>query len=50
MKDKSDTADQYSEAETERRRDAIVRNMIATPPKKHEPLKAKSKRKKPKAK
>jgi hypothetical protein len=31
----------YSEAETARRRDAIVKNMIATPPQKHEPLKAK---------
>jgi len=30
----------YSEAETARRRDATIRNMIATPPKPHAPLKA----------
>ncbi|HWY15271.1 MAG TPA: hypothetical protein VNX86_09080 [Rhizomicrobium sp.] len=34
----------YSEAETARRRDAILRNMIATPPSPRKP-KAKSKRK-----
>jgi len=33
----------YSPAETARRRDAIVRNMIATPPQKHEPKSAKPK-------
>jgi len=33
--------DSYSEVETARRRDAIIKNMIATPPKKHEPLKDK---------
>jgi hypothetical protein len=31
----SETPDEYSEAETARRRDAIVRNMIATPPRPH---------------
>jgi hypothetical protein len=30
--------DQYSKAETARRRDAIIKNMIATPPQKHKPL------------
>jgi hypothetical protein len=33
--------DAYSEAEAARRRDAIVRNMIATPPRPHKPTKAK---------
>jgi hypothetical protein len=36
----------YSDAETSRRRDAIVRNMIAMPPKPHQP-KAKKKRASP---
>jgi hypothetical protein len=31
----------YSEAEAARRRDAIVRNLIATPPTPHKPKKAK---------
>jgi len=35
--------DAYSEAETARRRDAIVRNMIATPPAPRAPIKAKRK-------
>lgn len=35
----------YSEAETARRRDAIVRNMIATPPKPRAVTKKKTKRK-----
>ena len=31
--------DEYSEAEAAKRRDAITKAMIATPPQKHEPLK-----------
>lgn len=31
--------DQLSDEETAQRRDEIVRRMLATPPKKHEPLK-----------
>jgi hypothetical protein len=44
--------DQYSEAETARRRDAIIKNMIAMPPKPHTPAKSKRKlsRRKPAAK
>jgi hypothetical protein len=38
----------YSPAETARRRDAIVRNMIATPPAPHLSLKAKKKASRPK--
>jgi hypothetical protein len=36
-------ADSYNPEETARRRDAIVKRMIATPPTKHAPLKAKVK-------
>jgi hypothetical protein len=35
--------DTFSAAETARRRDAIVRNMIATPPAQHTPIKGKRK-------
>jgi len=38
------TEDQYSEAEAARRRDAIIKNMIATPPTPHAPAKGKRKR------
>jgi hypothetical protein len=31
----------YSDAEAARRRDAITKALIATPPQKHEPIKAK---------
>jgi hypothetical protein len=37
--------DSYGDAEAARRRDAITKPLIATPPQKHEPLKAKAKRK-----
>jgi len=33
----SDDNTNYSEAETARRRDAIIKNMIATPPTPHKP-------------
>jgi hypothetical protein len=39
------TDDSYTETEAAKRRDAIIRNMIATPPKKHAPLKGKLKKK-----
>jgi hypothetical protein len=38
---KSPKDDSYSESETARRRDAIVKNMIATPPTPHKPSKKK---------
>jgi hypothetical protein len=44
MKPKS-SDDSYSEAEAARRRDAITKAMIATPPQKHEPMKKAQKRK-----
>lgn len=45
MSAKSSDQDQYSEAETARRRDTLIRIMIATPPQKDEPMKVKRKRK-----
>jgi hypothetical protein len=32
---KSSSEDQYSEQETKRRRDAVIKRMLATPPKPH---------------
>jgi len=42
MKDKA-AKEAYTDAEIARRRDAIVRNMIATPPRPHAPLKSNKK-------
>jgi len=49
---KRPSEDQYSEAEAAKRRDAIVRNMIATPPAPHKttlkPKRSKAAKSKPK--
>ena len=46
MKSKSvdEQANQYSEAETVRRREATLKRMLSTPHKPHEPLKAAKKK------
>jgi len=36
---KSSSEDQYSEQETKRRRDAVIKRMLATPPKPHSEMK-----------
>ena len=41
---KKEIGETYTAEETAKRRDAIVRNMIATPPTPHAPLKHKAKR------
>ena len=38
---KKATSDEYSDAEAARRRDAITKALIATPPQKHAPMKKK---------
>lgn len=39
MKSKIDDNSQYSERETARRRDAVIKQMLATPPKPHSEMK-----------
>jgi len=44
----NDSKDQYSEKEAAERRDAVIKRMIATPPKPHSEMKVgKSEKKKP---
>jgi len=40
--------DQYSEKETARRRDAVIKRMLATPPKPHSEMKVEKPRARPK--
>lgn len=39
--DQKENDDAYSEAETDSRREALLKKVLATPPKPHEPSKAK---------
>jgi len=44
MADKQPDDDIYSDEEAARRRDAVIRRMIATPPRPHKPAGSKSKK------